>query len=58
MVVTESLVPVDLLVETVWTEGGVFRGHWDHKAHLGPAVGESATSAGAEPPAQTHRDLN
>ena len=57
-VVTESLGLEECQAGTARTEGGEKTETLEHRALLDPGVGGSLTSGGAEPPAQTQRELN
>ena len=57
-VVMESLGLEDFQAGTARTERGERKETLEHRALLDRGVGGSLTSGGAEPPAQTQRELN
>ena len=57
-VVTESLGLEECQAGTARTEIKGLKETLEHRALLDPGVGGSLTSGGAEPPAQTQRELN
>ena len=58
MVVMESLGLEEFQAGRVRTERGERKETLEHRVLLDPGVGGSLTSGGAEPPAQTQRELN
>ena len=58
MVVMESQDPVDCQAGMARMERWDQQDLLEHRGHLDPGVGEPLTSGGAEPLAQTQRELN